>query len=134
MNLSRDQILQSNDTQAHEVDAHEWGSPGDTVLVRPLTLKEGNEWRRSMLKPVVKVDPKSRQATTELEFNQEAAELANAWMLTIACVDEKGNRLFTEKDIDALSRKSLAPISRIVKVVMRISGLSADAAEDAEKN
>ncbi len=77
---------------------------------------------------------KTGKTSSEFVFDQEKAELANSAMLSIAIVDEKGNRLFTSADIDSLSDKSITPIARIVKVVMDISGLSKESAEDALPN
>lgn len=130
MALTRDQILQANDIPTREVDCPEWGG---SVLVRALSLKEVNEWRRSMLVES-KTKDKFGNVKTDLTFNQSAAELANAEMLAIAIVDEQGKRVFAKEDVAALSAKHPAPLERLVKVVMEISGLTPTAAEDAEKN
>lgn len=131
MILTRDQILNSKDIETKAVSVPEWGGE---VLVRALSLKEANEWRKSMLKPVPTVDKKSGKTTIDLQFDQQLAEMANVWMVSIAVVDESGNRVFSSADIEALSGKSLAPIARIVETVMEISGLNQKAADDAEKN
>ena len=131
MLLSRDQILGAKDIDTREVDVPEWGG---AVLVRALSITEGNEWRRSMLRPVAKTDPKTRETSITMEFSTEAAELANVRMLSIACIDAEGNRLFKPEDIEALGKHSMTPIARVVEVVMDISGLTKKAADDAEKN
>lgn len=58
-------------------------------------------------------------------------------LLCVMCmVDEDGNRIFSNKDVDALRKKSNAPISRIAKKIMEISGIgdSSEAVDEAKKN
>lgn len=134
MILGRNEILSSNDIETREVDAHEWGKKGDKILVRALSLEEANEWRRSMLVKETTRDQRGKLETNWV-FDQQQAEKANAVMLSIAIVDENGQRVFTEPgDIDRLYKKSPKPIARAVRVVMEISGLNANAEEEEEKN
>jgi hypothetical protein len=47
---------------------------------------------------------------------------------------ESGEPVFAEGDRDALNAKSGAALERLAQVAMRVSGLTADATEQAEKN
>ena len=129
--LGRDQILQARDIQTRDVEVPEWGG---TVRLRALSPKEGNEWRRSMLTKVTVTDPKSHKVTVDYIVDEDKAEMAKLTILSIAIVDEDGNRLFTKEDVEKLATKAIPPINRLVKIVMDMSGLSQKAIEEAEKN
>lgn len=131
MLLSKDQILEAADLITEDVKCPEWGG---SVRVRALSLKESNEWRRGLLRAVPKTDPKTRGIAWDYKFDESLAEQSNVRMLAIACIDEKGERLFEETDIEKLAGKNPAPIERLVKTVKRISGLDDKAIEEVEKN
>ena len=56
--------------------------------------------------------------------------------LLIACLydPETGEKLFAESDADWLMKKSSGAIEKLASTVMRLSGLTKEAMEDAEKN
>lgn len=111
--LNAESILAAEDFCYADVECPEWGG-----VVRVRSLSGG---QRSLITQRVQA-----QDTDELE------EL----LTVMGVVDEDGNRIFTNKDIDLLKKKSNTPISRIAKKIMEISGIgnAGEAVEDAKKN
>jgi len=59
----------------------------------------------------------------------------HAQMLIACCFDpENGEKLFSADDSEWLMEKSSGPVELLVSKAMRLSGLTKDAAETAEKN
>ncbi|MBQ6480528.1 MAG: hypothetical protein IJI45_05375 [Anaerolineaceae bacterium] len=111
--LTADAIFAAEDFNYADVECPEWGG---TVRVRSLS---GGQ--RSVITQRVQV-----KETEELE------EL----LTVMGVVNEDGARIFTNKDIEALKKKSNAPISRIAKKIMEISGIgnADEAVNEAKKN
>ncbi len=111
--LTADAILAAEDFNYADVDCPEWGG-----AVRVRSLSGG---QRSVITQRVQA-----KETDELE------EL----LTVMGVVDEDGNRIFTNKDIDLLKKKSNTPISRIAKKIMEISGIGNvdEAVNEAKKN
>lgn len=111
--LNAESILAAEDFCYADVECPEWGG-----VVRVRSLSGG---QRSLITQRVQA-----QDTDELE------EL----LTVMGVVDEDGNRIFTNKDIDLLKKKSNTPISRIAKKIMKISGIgnAGEAVEEAKKN
>jgi len=112
--LNKEQILQAKDCVTETVSVPEWG--GD-VLVRTLTGQERDEYEFALL------------GMGKKNFTNARARLA---ALTI--VDEKGNRLFTDKDIHALGKKSGKSLQRIFNVAQRLNNVTDEDIEELEKN
>lgn len=111
--LTAETILSADDFRYEDVECPEWGG---TVRVRSLS---GGQ----------------RSVITQRVQDKETEDLEE--LLTVmGCVDETGNRIFTNKDIEKLQKKSNAPISRISKKIMELSGIgnAGEAVEDAKKN
>lgn len=111
--LTAESILMAEDFVFSDIECPEWGG---TVRVRSLS---GGQ--RSIITQRVK------------DGNTEDLE---ELLCVMGTVDEDGVRIFTNKDIETLKRKSNAPISRIAKEIMKISGVTDEngAVEDAKKN
>jgi hypothetical protein len=116
--LTREQILQANDLPTQEVPVPEWGG---SVLVRGLTGKERDEFEMSMIQMT--------GPSVELRMQN-----ARARLVALGCIDEQGNRLFTAKDVEALSRKSGAALDRVYSAIQKLSGLSADDMKELTAN
>lgn len=114
--LSKETILNAVDIMQETVQVPEWGGE---VIVRSLTGTERDKFEQSL------VD--QRKAGKKF-FNIRAT------LCALSIVDEKGDLLFTETDIDALGKKSAAPLDRITEVVRRLSGFLPEDIEAAEKN
>jgi hypothetical protein len=114
--LSRDQILNAKDSTIQTVPVPEWGG---AVGVRVMSGKERDAFERRL----------SDQAKLgELGANMRAALVAST------VVDEQGNRLFTEEDIEALGKKNWAALERITRVSTSLNLLSNESVETTAKN
>jgi hypothetical protein len=107
--LSRDEILAANDLPTEEVPTPEWFVNG-AVLVRALSAAEWIEvGRQTMHRDGAAGD----DAMLDLMVKIPA----------MCIVDEHGQRLFTDADLDALGKKNPLPLKRIMDVVQRLSDL-----------
>lgn len=113
MLLTRDAILQVQDLPCEIVAVPEWG--GD-VYVKGLSGKERDSLESTMLQ-------------NKGDYNNLTARLA---ALTIC--DEQGNRMFSDKDIEALGRKSAAALRRVVEKAQELSAVSQSDVEELTKN
>jgi hypothetical protein len=118
MTLTRDAILKAEDLKKELVKVPEWG--GD-VYIRCMTGTERDLFE-------------SEAYTVKGKDVQINRENFRARLLVRVLVDEKGDRLFTDKDIAALGAKSAKPLDRIFAVAMRVNGLSRDDVEELTKN
>ena len=130
MRLSRDDILKAEDSAPVEVDCPEWGG---TVLVRGMTGKERDAWEVSL------ADEASRSTAVQ-RGRRGAAQLGvslvnvRAKLVARCCVDDEGERLFTDADVAALGEKSAAPIDRIFTVAAQLCGIGDEDMEVATAN
>ena len=116
--LSRDEILKAQDIKTEEVQVPEWGG---SILVRGLTGIERDRFEESILQG----HGKNRTVTLD---NIRAKLIARS------VVDEQGNRIFSDADIEGLGKKSGATLSRVFEVCQRLSGLNEGALEELTKN
>lgn len=122
MILSREKILNAVDVKTEEVSCPEWGG---SVIVRGMTAGERDKWEASLF------STKQHGKNFEIIANKDNLR---AKFVAASAVDEKGNLLFTVGDIDALTRKSAAPMDRLFAVAQRLSGMSNEDVEELEKN
>lgn len=57
----------------------------------------------------------------------------NALIVAMTVVDEEGNKLFTESDVDEIQKVDNVVVEAVVAEALRLNGLAADSMEDAEK-
>lgn len=107
--LSAADILAADDMKLVEVDVPEWGG---TVYLRPLSALEALELRESD-------NTDRKHSAMKLTF--------------LCCCNEDGSQMFTNEDVEKLSKKSLSAMLKIQKVAMQINGLSGGTVE-AVKN
>lgn len=114
MILSKQQILEANDLKREKVTVKEWG--GD-VFVRAMTGTERDGFDQSLV-----VDGKT--------------DLINARAKLVArcIVDEAGELVFSDQDIEALGRKSARALERVSRVAQRLNGLGDKEIEDIRGN
>jgi hypothetical protein len=112
--LGRDAILGSDDLKKQVVSVPEWG--GD-VIIATMTGSARDAWEQSLV-------------------SNKAVSLENirARLFAATAIDEKGERLFNEKDVVALGKKSAAALDRCVKVAQKLNRLTEDELEDLSKN
>lgn len=69
--------------------------------------------------------------TSEVVANRDNIR---AKFIVASAVDEQGKPLFTVGDIDALTRKSAAPMDRLFAAAQKLSGMTNEDVEELEKN
>ena len=106
--LDRNSILQMDDLPKEKVSVPEWGN-GD-LWVKTLTGSERDSFEQSMV-----------QKKNKPNLNNVRARFA---VLTIC--DDKGERLFSDNDAEALGKKSAAALDRVFEVAQRLNGFSDD--------
>lgn len=116
--LTKEGLQQAVNLRTERVEVPEWGGE---VIVRELTGKERDLFEESF----IVVQGKKRSTTLE---NMRAKLVAKS------IVDEKGNRLLTDKDAEWLGSRSAAALDRVFEVAQRLSGISDADVEDLTKN
>jgi hypothetical protein len=112
--LTRDQILAKDDLKRKKVHVPQWG--GD-VYVRIMTAAE-------------------RDSFEQKYFLSEKPDLVGirAQLAATCIVDEQGNNLFTDADLDQLKKKSAAAVEVVFKAAESLNALSTESVEELEKN
>ena len=119
--LTRDQILQAEDLPSEVVQIPEWNG---SVMVRGLTGSGRGKFQNSIMSQNGKADSK-------MTIDMKEAEMR---LVAECTVDEKGEQLFTLKDIVELGKKSGSAINRISDVAMRLSGFTQDDLQELTEN
>lgn len=117
MALNKEQILAVNDLTREEVNVPEWGG---TVFVKAMTGKERDTFELSI------VDKK--------EKGKVNLENIRAKLCAMTICDEEGNRLFSDKEVFALSKKSATALSRVFVVAQKLNGLNDESIEEIKEN
>jgi hypothetical protein len=112
--LSREAILKSVDLKTEVVQVPEWGGE---IIISTMTGSARDSWEQSLIKG------------KETNMDNIRARLVAA-----TAVDESGNRLFNDKDVDSLGKKSAAALDRCVKVAQRLNRLTETELQEATKN
>src|SRR4051794_1110367 len=108
--LSADEILNAQDTRYDTVKVPEWGG---SVRIRTMAGDESLNFTESNTGP--------------------ARKTAGIRLVALCAVDAEGNRLFTEKQLEALKRKSSVALSRVADAALRLNEM-VPAAMAAAKN
>lgn len=117
--LTKEQILKSEDLKTEVVPVPEWG--GD-VMVQTMSGTARDRYEASIVEK--NDDGKHEQNLTNIRAKFIAATV----------VDDKGNLLFSEKDIAALGRKSSKALDRVFAVGQRLNAISDEDLEELAKN
>lgn len=106
--LGKDAIFKADDIATERVPVPEWG--GD-VMVRGLTGRQRDAWESSLsVRQGKKMVPDMRDFRARL---------------VVRCVvDETGQLVFHDGDIEALTNKSGAALDRIYDVAAKLSGIA----------
>ena len=106
--LGRDSILGAADLKEVDVDVPEWGG---VVRVRGLRGVERDRFEAGIVKG---------------EGKNAKADLSNlrAKLVVLCCVDEAGERIFSDGDAEALGAKNAAALDRVFDVARNLSGMS----------
>lgn len=114
--LNREQIFKTKDIKTEVVKVPEWNG---SVTVKAMTATERDEYEAT----IYNADEK----TTDLRN-------IRAKLCVKTIVDEKGELMFSEKDIVKLGKKSAAAIDRIYDVAARLSKISEKDQAEIAKN
>jgi hypothetical protein len=108
--LTRDEILSADDIKRELVAVPEWG--GD-VYVKAMSGTERDLFESSIV---------------ELRGKKQQVNMKDVRAKLAACsiCDEKGKRVFTDADVNALAKKSAAALQRVFTVAQRLSGIGDD--------
>lgn len=112
--LTRDQILAAQDRKMKVMKVQEWG--GEVI--------------------VMTMDGEGRDAFESSLMSNGKRDLKNfrAKLLAFCLVDEQGNRLFTESDINALGKKNAGVLDRLVNAATELNKMSEADVEELAKN
>ncbi|NWN89182.1 MAG: hypothetical protein HLX51_11695 [Micrococcaceae bacterium] len=111
--LNKKAILEAEDLTTEDIYIPEWEG---TVRVRGLNGSERDSFEMKM------AAANKSGATKDLDFRAS---------LVVKCiVDENGERIFTDKEVPQLAKKSGAALDRVFDVVQRLSGIGKKAKED----
>ena len=116
--LSKTAILTANDLQTEDVEVPEWGG---AVRVRSFTGRERDAFESSMVRG---------------EGRDRKVDLTNmrARLVGLTVIDETGQRLFTDDEVDLLGAKSGAALDRVFAIAQKLNGLSGADVEELSKN
>lgn len=115
--LTREDILKAEDLPTVDVEVPEWGG---TVRLKALTAAARDRFEAS---------------TVETRGNKVKQNLTNlrARLVSLCIVDESGNPMFTQGDVQRLGQKSASALQRLFNKCNEMNGLSeADIEELAE--
>ena len=118
--LDKKAILSSDDLPREEVVVEAWGG---SVWVRTLTGTERDEFEASCLKD------KGKGKGRDVNMVNIRARLC---VLTMC--NDKGERIFYARDIEALGKKSAMCLDLIFSVAQKLNGLGASDVEDLAGN
>ena len=116
--LVKGAILCANDLQTEDVEVPEWGG---AVRVRSFTGRERDAFEASMVRG---------------EGKDRKVDLTNmrARLVGLTVIDEGGQRLFTDEEVDLLGAKSGAALDRVFAIAQKLNGLSGADVEELTKN
>ena len=109
--LTREEILNVKDIKQEEVEVSEWGG---SVLVQSLSGERRGEVIDTCM------NDKGKMVTTKLY----------PLLLIEGCVEPK----FTREDFAAINNKNSGALEKVAQAIMKLSGISKDDLEEAEKN
>ena len=119
--LSRDAILAVVDLPREEVAVPEWGG---SVIVQGLSAQQRD-----------KVETTLRDFRDgEVKMREKGLTDFRARIVALCVINEDGSRMFSDDDISALGKKSAIAVERVADVALRLSGMTNEAVESAEKN
>jgi hypothetical protein len=114
--LTREQIQAVDDLRSRivQIDVPEWGG---SVTIRPMDVRELDEYSNDAMRS---------KATGMRDFRTR--------LVAYCLCDEQGNRLFTEKDIDALAGKSGTVMDRLYRACDELNDIGPKKIEDIAGN
>jgi len=118
-------ILEYNDLPVKEVKVPEWGNI--TLYVRAMNGAERDSFMLEKWK-------NRENSDEENDVSFIMSNITAATLARVVCSDPEGTKkVFTEKDIEALSKKSAVALTRLIDAVKEVNG-DLDDNEEMEKN
>jgi len=117
INLTRDDILNADDSQKEQVHVKQWG--GD-VFVRVMTGENRDHF-----------EEECRRRTGTGTINYEGMK---ALLIVLTVVDEDSKPLFTEDDIAELNKKNGAAIDFLFQEALRVNAIGQQQLEEIAGN
>jgi hypothetical protein len=106
--LSRADILKANDVKTKEVPVPVWGG---SVFVASMTAGQRDAYEAMLFQRM------------KDGGRDNIVKVARASLAVACCVDASGAPLFTDEDLELLSRKSAAALDRVVKAAQELNKL-----------
>lgn len=115
--LTKDQILQVEDLDTKDIYVKPWDG---YVRIRTMTAHERDQFEQQMF--------------SNKGGKKDKLEDVRAKLVSMTLVDENNNRLFAEKDVKALSKKSSKALDQIFAEAQKLNSVSDEEVEDMTKN
>lgn len=112
--LSKDAILAADDRKTCDVTVPEWGG---TVRIATMSASERDRWESETY---------GGDKPNTSDFR--------ARFVALCLVGEDGRRLFTDREVGELGKKSAAALQKVFKVAQDLNALTVAEAEKIEKN
>lgn len=123
--LTADQILSSSTPRTAYVEVPEWGG---TVKVRGMTGKERASYRNSLVgRATQRLRAGEETGETELEL---VAFRSNEDVVAWCTIDEDGNRIFSDEQVERLGKADPAPIDKVAQKILQLSGMTREGARE----
>lgn len=116
--LSREAILEADDTRYETVACPEWG--GD-VRLKSISGAKRDQYEASLVE--------ERGASRKMNLRNARAKL-----IILTAVDETGRQLFTSEDLRQLGNKNAAPLDRLFDAARKLTGMSDDDVKELTEN
>lgn len=117
--LKKEEILGVNDLAFEEIEVPEWGG---TVRIKTMTGAERDEFESDVFET-------KGNNSSKVNMRNFRAKLVSKCL-----VDENGNRIFADADIEALGKKSAKALDRVFAVAQRINAIGQKEVEELTKN
>lgn len=125
--LTANEIINAKDWVEERIEVPEWGGE---VILRSLSALDREEVDVATTEIDTKFDEKGALRYSVLPKPVRA----RAKWLARGIVNEDGNRVFDEVQLEGLAKKAEAPINRLYVRLREICGLSREKVDEAEKN
>ena len=116
--ITKADIVAFNDLKSETIEVPEWGG---SVTIRRMTGGERDAYEADIFE--------SKGAQLQLKRENFRAKL-----IARCLVDDNGERMFSDGEIAALSKKSAAALDRLFAACQRLNGMTGAEQEKIEKN
>jgi len=118
MVIDKAQIFATNDLTTEKVSVPEW--PCENIWVRVMTGTERDNWESVVQK-------RSSNGSVDLKG-------IRSMLVCLCAIDEDGNRVFEDSDVEHMQAKNAAVVERIATAVMSCNGIGVDDIEELKKS